>query len=199
MFLHAMALIYASWIDSWVEAHELSNASYVLRHWAPEPSTLTTSSTAFTGTSSTATTSTTTRPVVAFPQPPAASGAVLSTLEVVFSDPLELLTRALQMDLENNDGLPRLTDSSSSSLAIRGMATSSLLHSWCEAELKMLLNPSDSGLFPRLSLSLSLSLCLALSLSLSLSRSSAFSLHRCLRLPLPSAWLTCWLLSSPLC
>ncbi|CAE7214372.1 psiR [Symbiodinium sp. CCMP2592] len=135
VFLHAMALIYTSWIDSWVEAHELSNASYVLRHWAPEPSTLTTSSTTFTGTSSTATTSTTTRPVVAFPQPqPAsASGAVLSTLEVVFSDPLELLTRALQMDLENNDGLPRLTDSSSSgSLAIRGMATSSLLHSWCE-------------------------------------------------------------------
>lgn len=131
VFLHAMAMIYASWIDSWVEAHELSNASSVLRHWAPEPSTLTTSSTTFTRTFSTATTSTTTRPVVPYPQPQAsASGAVLSTLEVVFSDPLELLTRALQMDLENN-GLPRLTDSSGS-LATRGMATSSLLHSWCE-------------------------------------------------------------------
>ena len=78
------------------------------------------------------TTSTTTRPVAPYPEPEPGVGAVLAALELVFSDPLELLSRALTLDLENNDGVPRVLNSSGS-WAARGVATSSLLHSWCEA------------------------------------------------------------------
>ena len=135
VFIQAMTLIYATWIDSWVEAHALSNASHVLRPWAPEPSSLTTTSTTYTRTSSTATTSTTSRPALPYPQPQASFGVVLGALENVFSDPLELLTRALALDLENNGKPQTLESVVPTSLATRGLTTSSLLHSWCEAGL----------------------------------------------------------------
>ncbi|CAJ1437050.1 unnamed protein product [Effrenium voratum] len=127
-FVHAMAIIYDFWV-SWQELHELANVSQVLRPWRPElPTSTVTSTTTFTSTSATSTTSTNTPGP--FPQLQPSSSAVLGALEIAFSDPLEVLSRALAFELQNSDGTARST--SEGSWAERGLAASDLLSSWCQ-------------------------------------------------------------------
>eukprot|EP00931_Biecheleriopsis_adriatica_P040733 TRINITY_DN23337_c0_g1_i1.p1 TRINITY_DN23337_c0_g1~~TRINITY_DN23337_c0_g1_i1.p1 ORF type:complete len:4853 (-),score=966.29 TRINITY_DN23337_c0_g1_i1:13-14571(-) len=155
-----------AWSTSWEKLHEIENLTRVLRPWARSTTTTVTSTTA-TSTSTTRTTSTTTGPVIPYPlRPPQPPGLVLGALETAFSDPLELLTRALALDLENNDGVLRLRSSSGSdgSWASRGTSAAVLLDTFCEVperspgkglaaildalEPAVLMIPDDTGLRP---------------------------------------------------
>eukprot|EP00435_Cladocopium_sp_Y103_P068480 s1255_g31.t1 len=129
-FVWAMSEIFSLWVSSWQELHKLSNSSHVLRDWLTKTSTATISTT-MTSTSTTATTSTSTRLVKPFPTPLHASGVLLGGLELAFSDPLEVFSRALAFDLENYNGVAA-RDVVDSLWADRGLEGANLLSTWCQ-------------------------------------------------------------------
>jgi len=132
-FLLLQSLIY-SFLTPWTVEYSLPKLSDVLRDYAPDPTTTTRTTTTRTRTTKTVTTSTTTRPLVAWPPIPALpSGIILGALEAAFSDPLEVLTRALALQLENNDGLSRENFTGvDGSWGSRGVGAAQLLDSWCD-------------------------------------------------------------------
>ena len=129
-FVWAMSEIFSSWITSWRELHQLSS-SHLLRSWFIETTTATTSST-MTYTSTTATTSTTTRVIKQFPSPLLSSGGILGALELAFSDPLEVFSRAIASDLENSNVDGAYRETIDPLWADRGLEASTLLSSWCQ-------------------------------------------------------------------
>lgn len=129
-FVWAMSEIFSLWVSSWQELHKLSNSSHVLRDWLTKTTTATISTT-MTSTSTTATTSTSTRLVKQFPTPLHSSGLLLGALELAFSDPLEVFSRALAFDLENYNGVAA-RDVVDSLWADRGLEGGNLLSAWCQ-------------------------------------------------------------------